>query len=35
MLIISYPRDPDFLALTPFIKINPQLLEIDRLLNDR
>ncbi len=35
MLIISYPRDPDFLALTPFIKINPQLVEIDRLLNDR
>jgi IS5 family transposase len=35
MLIISYPRDHDFLARTPFIKLNPQLVEIDRLLNDR
>lgn len=35
MLVISYPRDPEFLALTPFIKIDPQLVEIDRLLQDR
>jgi IS5 family transposase len=35
MLIITYPRDPEFLALTPFIKLDPQLLEIDRLLQDR
>ncbi len=35
MLIIAYPRDPDFLALTPFIKRDPQLVVIDRLLQDR
>jgi IS5 family transposase len=35
MLIISYPRDPDFLALMSFIKRDPQLVEIDRLLEDR
>lgn len=35
MFIISYLREPDFLALTPFIKLDPQLVEIDRLLQDR
>lgn len=35
MLIIAYPRDPAFLALTPFIKLDPQLVVIDRLLQDR
>ena len=35
MLIIAYPRDPDFWALTPFIKRDPQLVVIDRLLQDR
>jgi IS5 family transposase len=35
MLIISYPRDPDFLALMSFIKRDPQLVEIDQLLEDR
>ena len=35
MLIIAYPRDPDFLALTPFIQRDPQLVVIDRLLQDR
>ena len=35
MLIIAYERDSDFLALTPFIKINPELVVIDRLLQDR
>lgn len=35
MLIISYPRDPDFLALMSFIQRDPQLVEIDRLLEDR
>jgi len=35
MLIISYPRDPDFLALMSFIKRDPQLVEIDHLLEDR
>ena len=35
MLIIAYPRDPAFLARTPFIKIDPQLVVIDRLLQDR
>ncbi len=35
MLIIAYPRQPDFLALTPFIKRDPQLVVIDRLLQDR
>lgn len=35
MLIIAYPRDPDFLTLTPFIKRDPQLVVIDRLLQDR
>ena len=35
MLIIAYPRKPDFLALTPFIKRDPQLVVIDRLLQDR
>jgi hypothetical protein len=35
MLIIAYPRDPAFLALTPFIKLDPQLVVMDRLLQDR
>jgi IS5 family transposase len=35
MLIITYPRDPEFLALTPFINLDPPLVEIDRLLHDR
>lgn len=35
MLIIAYPRNPAFLALTPFIKIDPQLVVMDRLLQDR
>ncbi len=35
MLIIAYPRDPDLLALTPFIKRDPQLVVIDRMLQDR
>jgi hypothetical protein len=35
MLIITYPRDPAFLALTPFIKLDPQLMVMDRLLQDR
>lgn len=35
MLIIAYPRDPAFLTLTPFIKPDPQLVVIDRLLQDR
>ena len=35
MLIIAYPRDPDFLALTPFIQRDPQLVVIDRMLQDR
>jgi len=35
VLIIAYPRDPDFLARTPFIKIDPKLVVIDRLLQDR
>ncbi len=35
MLIIAYPRDLAFLALTPFIKLDPQLVVIDRLLQDR
>lgn len=35
MLIITYPRDSEFLALTPFIKLDPQLVEIDRLRQDR
>jgi IS5 family transposase len=35
VLIIAYPRDPNFLVLTPFIKLDPQLLVIDRLLQDR
>jgi len=35
MLIIAYPRDPDFLTLTPFIKRDPQLVVVDRLLQDR
>jgi transposase, IS5 family len=35
MLIIAYPHDPNFLALTPFIKLDPQLVVIDRLLQDR
>jgi IS5 family transposase len=36
MLIISYPRDPDFAARWPGgFKLNPQLAQIDELLNDR
>jgi IS5 family transposase len=35
VLIISYPRDSDFLKIVPFIKRDPQLVEIDRLLQDR
>jgi len=35
MLIIAYPRDSAFLALTPFIKLDPQLVVMDRLLQDR
>ena len=35
MLIIAYPRDPDFLALMPFVKVDPHVVEIDRLLQDR
>ena len=35
MLIIAYPRAPAFLALTPFIKLDPQLVEIDRRLQDK
>ncbi len=35
MLIIAYPRDSAFLALTPFIKLDPQLVVIDRMLQDR
>ena len=36
MLIISYPRDPDFVARWPGgFKLNPQLAQIDELLNDR
>jgi transposase, IS5 family len=35
VLIIAYPRDPAFLTLTPFIKLDPQLVVIDHLLQDR
>jgi IS5 family transposase len=36
MLIISHPRDPDFVARWPGgFKLNPQLAQIDELLNDR
>jgi IS5 family transposase len=35
MLIIAYPCNPNFLAFTPFIKRDPQLVVIDRLLQDR
>ena len=36
MLIIAYPADPDFAARWPGgFKLNPQLAQIDELLNDR
>ena len=36
MLIITYPRNPDFLASLPFpFALNPQLAQMDQLLNDR
>ena len=36
MLIIAYPHDPDFAARWPGgFKLNPQLAQMDELLNDR